>query len=100
MDILERLRYWSRVAPAHPAHNSGGYLLSYRDLDANSDALAVHLSAFQPDNHLPVVVIGHKEPEMLVAFLAAVKSGHPYIPIDISTPGHRVDKIVELSQSV
>jgi len=61
-------------------HISAGHILSYRELDQNSDSLAAHLSTLLPDDHSPVVVIGHKEPEMLVAFLAVIKSGHPYYP--------------------
>lgn len=99
MDIISRVRHWSSIAPDHPAHVSDGRILSYRDLDLYSDTLAAHLSTLLPDNHTPVVVVGHKEPEMLVAFLAAVKSGHPYIPIDISTPQPRIEKIIESSQA-
>jgi len=99
MDILEKVRHWSASAPEHPAHISDRSLLTYRELETNSETLAAYLTALQPDNHLPVVVIGHKEPEMLVAFLAAVKSGHPYIPVDVSTPNQRIEKIIEISQA-
>ncbi len=99
MDIIERVKYWSRVAPEHPAHISGERILSYHNLDRNSDALAAYLSVSQSDNLSPFAVIGHKEPEMLVAFLAAVKSGHPYIPIDISLPQQRIEKIIASSQA-
>ena len=71
MDILEKVLCWSHFAPEHAAHISDGHILSYRELDQNSDSLAAHLYALLPDDHSPVVVIGHKEPEMLVAFLAA-----------------------------
>ena len=97
MDILERLRHWSRIVPERPAHVSGGRILTYRDLERKSDALAASLSGSLPDDHTPVAVIGHKEPELLVAFLAAAKSGHPYIPIDTSIPKARIDAIVKRS---
>lgn len=99
MDILERLRYWSHTYPDHPAHSSDGRLLTYRELEGFSDTLAAQLAAMAPDKDTPLAVVGHKEPEMLVAFLAAVKSGHPYIPIDISIPAHRIEKILEISQA-
>src|SRR4029434_1175055 len=51
------------------------------------------------DNRSPIAVIGHKEPEMLIAFLAAVKSGRPYVPIDSSLPGHRIDSIMFTADS-
>ena len=37
----------------------------------------------------PLAVYGHKNPWMLVCFLACVKSGHGYCPIDISVPQMR-----------
>ncbi len=97
MDLLASLRRWSRLLPERPAMLSGGQILTYRDLDRNSDALAAYLSVSLPDDHSPLAVIGHKEPEILVAFLAAAKSGHPYIPIDTSLPQSRIDTIIERS---
>ncbi len=47
----------------------------------------------------PIAVIGHKEPEMLIAFLAAVKSGRPYVPIDSSHPTQRIDRILAVADA-
>jgi D-alanine--poly(phosphoribitol) ligase subunit 1 len=99
MDILACVRRWSKLIPERPAMVSGRQILTYRNLDQSSDALAAHLSVSLPDGHSPLAVIGHKEPEMLVAFLAAAKSGHPYIPIDTSLPQPRIDTIFERSQA-
>ena len=99
MGIIERLHRWSRLVPERPAQVSGRRTLTYRDLERDSDALAVYLSGLLPDDHSPVAVIGHKEPEILVAFLAAAKSGHPYVPIDTSFPQTRIDLIIERSQA-
>jgi D-alanine--poly(phosphoribitol) ligase subunit 1 len=99
MDILARLRRWSRLIPERPAMLSAGQILTYRDLDRGSDLLAATLAASLPDDHSPLVVIGHKEPELLLAFLAAAKSGHPYIPIDTSLPQSRINTIIERSQA-
>ena len=41
-----------------------------------------------------MAVCGHKEPELLIAFLAAVKAGHPYVPIDDALPPQRIARIV------
>jgi D-alanine--poly(phosphoribitol) ligase subunit 1 len=46
-----------------------------------------------------VVVFGHKESAMLVAFLGAVRAGHPYIPIDASWPADRIASVVEESRT-
>ncbi len=68
--------------------------MTYGELLERSDSLAAWLVEEKP-GRLPVAVHGHKEPEMLVAFLAAVKSGRPYVPIDVSIPPQRVQRIVE-----
>ena len=95
MDLLERIDHWGRVSPARLAHRSGDATLTYGDLLTRSDALAAWLGVELGDNRAPVAVHGHKEPEMLVAFLGVVKSGRPYVPIDISIPAQRVGRIVQ-----
>lgn len=100
MDILERVNHWCQTKPEHAAHISGDRVLTYFALEQQSNALAAHFTSVLADNQAPIVIVGHKEPEMLVMFLAAVKSGHPYIPVDVTTPQHRIHSIVERSQAV
>ncbi len=95
MHLLDRIDHWGRVAPRRAAHISGGQVLTYGELLARSEALATWLQAELGENRAPVAVSGHKEPEMLIGFLAAVKSGRPYIPIDVSIPAHRAEIIVQ-----
>lgn len=52
-----------------------------------------------PDDRSPIAVRGHKEPELLIAFLGAVKSRHPYIPLDASIPAPRVERIIALANA-
>jgi len=94
MDLLDRIDSWGRTAAAHPAHVSGGRRLTYGELIRRSDALAAHVAQELPDDRSPVAIVGHKEPEMLIAFLSAVKAGHPYVPIDTVLPAQRVERIV------
>lgn len=51
------------------------------------------------DDRSPIAVTGHREPEMLIAFLGAVKSGRPYVPIDTALPQPRIDKILAISRA-
>lgn len=95
--LFERLHTWARLHPDRPAHRSGGVSLSYSELLTRARAVAAHLRAVLPDDGSPVLVHGHKEPEMLAGFLGAVGSGHPYIPVDNSLPAHRVENIARLS---
>ena len=86
MDLLERIDHWGELMPTRVAHVSGEQTLTYADLLRQSNLLAAWLARNLPDDGAPVAVLGHKEPEMLIAFLGVVKAGHPYIPIDSSLP--------------
>ncbi len=93
--LLDRIDSWSVVCPTRLAHTSGSRGLSWLELVERSDALALWLEERLRGRLGPVAIRGHKEPEMLVTFLAAVKSGRPYVPMDASIPEQRVSKIVE-----
>jgi D-alanine--poly(phosphoribitol) ligase subunit 1 len=99
MDLLERIDRWSRETPEHIAHISGKRTLTYVELTRRSNALAASLSKQLPDDKSPIAIQGHKEPEMLIAFLGAVKASHPYIPLDSSLPSQRVEKILETAKA-
>jgi D-alanine--poly(phosphoribitol) ligase subunit 1 len=97
MDLIERIDHWGKVAPEKIAHVSGDRTLTYGALRSRSNALAAYLDAEFPSNRSPIAVLGHREPEMLIAFLGAVKSGRPYIPLDIALPQQRIEKIISTS---
>jgi D-alanine--poly(phosphoribitol) ligase subunit 1 len=97
--LIERIDHWAAVAPETVAHFSGDRTLTYRELCRRSDALAVYLTERFGDDCSPIAVLGHREPEMLIAFLGAVKSGRPYVPIDTALPQPRIDKILAISRA-
>ena len=99
MHLIDRIDQWASAAPERPAHVSGDRVLTFAQLKQQSDALAAHIEAHTAGKEGPVAVIGHKEPEMLVAFLASVKAGKPYVPIDLSVPAQRAEKILQSSQA-
>ena len=68
-------------------------MLSWGDLVSRSDSLAGALAETLGSDGSPVVVRGHKEPEMLIGFLGCRKAGHPYIPVDVTTPELRLARI-------
>lgn len=95
MDILASIDRWGRETPDRVAHRSGDRVLTYGELLRRSDTLAGWLAQDLGDGHAPIAVRGHKEPEMLIAFLGAVKCGRPYVPIDLAIPEARADRIIE-----
>ena len=94
MHLLDRIDRWGRETPDRIAHQSGDRTLTYGELLSRSEEIADWLQEEMGDNRGPIAVHGHKEPEMLIAFLGAVKSGRPYVPIDTSIPPQRVERIV------
>ncbi|MEO8352042.1 MAG: D-alanine--poly(phosphoribitol) ligase subunit DltA [Chthoniobacteraceae bacterium] len=97
MHLLDRIARWGDETPARPAHLSGERVLTYAELCARSDILAAQLQRESADRRNPIAVLGHKEPEMLIAFLATVKSGRPYVPIDNTLPPQRIARIVAVA---
>src|SRR5881296_1379019 len=99
MNLIERIDHWAVVAPEAIAHISDGRTLTYGELCRRSDALACYLTQRFGDDRRPIAVLGHREPEMLVAFLGSVKSGRPYVPLDTALPQQRIDKILATSRA-
>ncbi|PWT79949.1 MAG: D-alanine--poly(phosphoribitol) ligase subunit DltA [Acidobacteria bacterium] len=97
MNLLDQIDNWALTAPNNIAHISGDRTLRYDELGRRSDALAAHLTERLGDDRSPIAVLGHREPEMLIAFLGAVKSGRPYIPLDTALPQQRIEKILAIS---
>ena len=73
------------------AIKSGPHSLTYRQLGEQSDRLAQWICSNVEGNE-PVMVYGHKNPQMIVCFMACVKSGRAYCPVDISMPADRVKR--------
>lgn len=68
--------------------------LTWQELDVFSDKLAAYLDEVLVSKK-PLVVYGHKNPYMIVCFLACVKTGRAYCPVDVSVPLIRVNAIIE-----
>lgn len=97
MDIVALIDRWGTFAPDRAAHISADRMLTYGELVQSSDSLASDLLQTCSQDRSPVVVLGHKEPEMLIGFLGALKAGRAYIPVDDSVPAGRVAQIAESS---
>ncbi|HMF45661.1 MAG TPA: D-alanine--poly(phosphoribitol) ligase subunit DltA [Candidatus Udaeobacter sp.] len=99
MNLIQRIDHWAAAAPEAIAHLSGDRTLTYGELRRGSDGVASYLTQHFGDDRRPIAVLGHREPEMLIAFLGAVKSGRPYVPIDTALPQARIDQIVASSRA-
>lgn len=95
MNILEKIENHGKMQGDNIVMEYGAEKLTYSELWEKSDRLAGWISERLGDSKKPVLVYGHKHPMMLVCFLACVKSGRAYCPVDISMPGQRIGDIAE-----
>jgi len=100
VNLIQRIDHWDAAAPDVIAHSSGDRTLTYGELRRRSDGLASYLTNRFGDDRRPIAVLGHREPEMLIAFLGAAKSGRPYVPVDTALPQKRIDQILATSRAV
>lgn len=98
MEFLEQIdRYkdlWNTYAYIHKEQK-----LSYSDLIYKANILADYIQDTLKDDKTPIPVYGHKDSLMLICFLACVKSGRAYCPIDTGVPLSRIKSILEAVDS-
>ena len=71
------------------AYRCGKYTMNYGTLTHKAKLWAFQLNRLVPISE-PIAVFGHKQPEMLVSFLACGLSGHAYLPLDKILPAQRL----------
>jgi D-alanine--poly(phosphoribitol) ligase subunit 1 len=96
VELLEQILYWGENIPQQPAHIAAGFSLSYGSLCHGAASIAQYLNRLSSGPKQPILIHGHKEPEMLIAFLGALLSGHAYAPVDTSLPAERVLQIKDM----
>lgn len=99
MKVLNTIRYIAETDPDRMVFSSRDGKLTYGQLWQKSGRLAYRIREILKDDHAPIPVYGHKEPLMLVCFLAAVRAGRPYCPMDMNMPASRIYKIAEVTES-
>ena len=96
MNIINRIEGWAKEAPDKTAFHFRNGEISYGELWERSGRLANYLLINKDIcDGQPIPVYGHKNIYMPVCFLACVRSGHPYVPIDTNMPEQRIRDIME-----
>lgn len=98
MNILRQLSFYAQNHGQNIAVRYQDRFLTYKELDDYSGRLANYIQNQCKDNKAPVAVYGHKDIYMIVCFLAAVKSGRAYCPLDISIPDSRIESTIKAAQ--
>lgn len=91
--ILERIQLSAEIYGDQAAIRTSFGEITYSELWEKSNGLAAYLEERLGENKEPIIVYGHKDPLMIVCFLACVKSGRAYCPVDLSMPKNRIEEI-------
>lgn len=85
----------AQLTPHACAVECGDKSLSYAELNARANQLALHLieKGISPESR--VAVCSTRSADMIVALLAVLKAGGAYIPLDPSYPGERLQYILQ-----
>ncbi|MEM7307335.1 MAG: amino acid adenylation domain-containing protein [Planctomycetota bacterium] len=84
--FLERFAASVAAAPERPAVVSDSHTLTYAELDRRTLALAARLRAAGAGPEQPVAVVMSRTHHAIVAMLAAIRAGAPYLPLDPVLP--------------
>ncbi|GEL13294.1 D-alanine--D-alanyl carrier protein ligase [Lapidilactobacillus concavus DSM 17758] len=98
-NVIDAIDQISATQPDQIAYDYLGTTYTYRQLVQQANTLAFQLDALNLPAKSPIIVYGGQEFEMLVAFLAAVKTGHAYIPVDDHSDKKRLLMIQDTAHS-
>lgn len=90
-DCVHQVFEWQvSKTPDAIALEFGAESLSYRDLNARSNQLAHYLQKHEAGTGSLIGVYMDRSPDMIVTFLAILKAGAAYVPLDLSYPRERL----------
>jgi non-ribosomal peptide synthetase component F len=92
--VPQRISRWAETSPAAVAIEGAGQRLSYADLEQRSNALASKLYDCGAAKEILIAVLLPQGCDFVVSTVAVLKSGAAYLPLEISTPLHRLRDIV------
>jgi amino acid adenylation domain-containing protein len=81
--------------PEAVAVRFGDEALSFAELEARANRLARHLARLGVGRGMRVGICLERSPEMVVALLAALKTGAAYVPLDPAYPAERIAQVLE-----
>jgi D-alanine--poly(phosphoribitol) ligase subunit 1 len=94
-EFLDQIRAAALRHPDEVAYTDGSESVTRGALWETATRLAGHFRSLG-DDRAPIMLVGHKEPEMVAGFLGAAISGRAYVPVDDRLPAARLDRIREV----
>ena len=93
--LTELVAAQAATAPSRPAVCDGELTLDYAGLEASANHLARHLAGHGAGRERLVAVLLPRSADLVIAALAALKSGAGYAPIDPTAPVERIAAMLE-----
>ncbi len=97
-NIIESIDAVAAATPERLAYHINDRHYSYGQLREASDNLAAAIAARDLAAQAPIMVYCDQGFDTIVSFLACVKAGHPYIPVDTHSPKTRLTMIEEIAK--
>ena len=95
LTIVDLFRKQARATPDAPAVLFDGKTISYKELDAYTDALAAKILSYGLGEEDVVSVLINRNAWMTKASLATMKAGCAYQPLDPSYPTERLNFMIQ-----
>ena len=92
--VHHRVSRWASTTPDAIAIEDSGDTVSYGQLEDRTVKLASRLRAHGADHEALYAILLPQGGRFVTAMLAVLKSGAAYLPLDVSTPVHRLRDIV------
>jgi len=93
LDDLKNMKDCNRIAVIHREQS-----ISFCNLWKYSEILANWMNVNLKTKN-PVIIYGNKDIDIIVIMIAALKTGRPYVPVDITFPVERLHKIAEMTDA-
>ncbi|MGW3962968.1 non-ribosomal peptide synthetase [Amycolatopsis sp. NPDC005003] len=89
-NVAELVVRQAAVHPARVAVRAPGLELTYAQLLDEAHGMAATIQRHVPRPETPVGILARRSPQLVVAMLATLLAGHPYLPLDPEYPSRRL----------
>ncbi|MEM9291571.1 MAG: amino acid adenylation domain-containing protein [Acidobacteriota bacterium] len=93
--VVDLFSAWATADPQAPAVFDGEGVFSYREIDQASRQLAGYLRQLGVDGEQPVAVALGRSLRLVTTFLAILRAGGVYVPLDPEYPDERLTYMLE-----
>ena len=93
--MLEKLKKVVEENPHKIAYIVDNEKITYQDLWDKTEKIGKYLKK-SPIG--PIIICGNKDIDVVLSIIGCIKAKRPYIPINLSTPNKRIEKIIKLTK--